>query len=538
MTRLVDAEPSAAGQPDAWSAAPSPGRLTGSRTRPPARSARRRCARCRRRPGRAPRRRRSRPGAPPPRRAAGGGSSQPPTGVDVRQTEQVAEERPVGLGVAAVEDGVRAADHGAQRRRVPPGQLGSGRMAELPTRTPPRHDRRGHRRQRQRRDGAAAPAHRRGRGGARCADWPAGGRRRSRRTPASAGSPPTSARPDSEAGARRVPGRRGRRRAPGLGAAPRPAARRAAPGERRGHPPGRPRRGGPPGCRTSCTCPRSAPTPPAAGRQPVAEDWPTTGIPSAQYSRRQVRGRAAGARVRRRAPADHGLGRPPDAGAAAGRRQRDRPLLPRPAAVRAARAVPGAVARLLPLPLPGSLAWRSCTPTTSPTRSPGSSTGGRPARSTWPPRRTWTPTGWPAPWAPVRVPVPALVLRTGAAGGLPRARAADRAGLAGHRHCGVPAAGHHPGAQLLGWAPEHRGEDVLREFVAALGRGEGHAGPLLHPGHRPRAHPGLTGRADCAVVVTDTRGHAAPDDHNGSDIPGSWVSSGGCVWWLQAVCSL
>ena len=34
----------------------------------------------------------------------------------------------------------------------------------------------------------------------------------------------------------------------------------------------------------------------------------------------------------------------------------------------------------------------------------------------------------------------------------------------------------------LGWIPRHRGDDVLREFVAALGSGEGHAGPLLHPG--------------------------------------------------------
>jgi nucleoside-diphosphate-sugar epimerase len=34
---------------------------------------------------------------------------------------------------------------------------------------------------------------------------------------------------------------------------------------------------------------------------------------------------------------------------------------------------------------------------------------------------------------------------------------------------------------LLDWAPEHRGDDVLREFVAALGRGDGAPGPLLRP---------------------------------------------------------
>jgi nucleoside-diphosphate-sugar epimerase len=33
----------------------------------------------------------------------------------------------------------------------------------------------------------------------------------------------------------------------------------------------------------------------------------------------------------------------------------------------------------------------------------------------------------------------------------------------------------------LDWAPTRRGDDVLREFVAALGRGEGGTGPLLHP---------------------------------------------------------
>ena len=35
-------------------------------------------------------------------------------GVDRRQTEQILEEGPVGLGVGAVEDDVRAADHPAQ----------------------------------------------------------------------------------------------------------------------------------------------------------------------------------------------------------------------------------------------------------------------------------------------------------------------------------------------------------------------------------------------------------------------------------------
>ena len=57
----------------------------------------------------------------------------------------------------------------------------------------------------------------------------------------------------------------------------------------------------------------------------------------------------------------------------------------------------------------------------------------------------------------------------------------DRAGLARHRHPGA-GAGHHPRPdRLLDWAPVHRGDEVLREFVAALGRGEGAPGPLLRP---------------------------------------------------------
>jgi nucleoside-diphosphate-sugar epimerase len=35
--------------------------------------------------------------------------------------------------------------------------------------------------------------------------------------------------------------------------------------------------------------------------------------------------------------------------------------------------------------------------------------------------------------------------------------------------------------RLLDWTPEHRGDEVLARFVAALGRGEGGDGPLLAP---------------------------------------------------------
>jgi hypothetical protein len=34
---------------------------------------------------------------------------------------------------------------------------------------------------------------------------------------------------------------------------------------------------------------------------------------------------------------------------------------------------------------------------------------------------------------------------------------------------------------LLDWTPVHPGDEVLAEFVAAFGRGEGGEGPLLRP---------------------------------------------------------
>ena len=39
--------------------------------------------------------------------------------------------------------------------------------------------------------------------------------------------------------------------------------------------------------------------------------------------------------------------------------------------------------------------------------------------------------------------------------------------------------------RLLEWSPEHPGDEVLRQFVAALGRGEGAPGALLRPAGGP-----------------------------------------------------
>ena len=117
------------------------------------------------------------------------------TGVGGGQPQQVLEERPVRLGVGAVEDHVRAADHPSQPRTGCPPVLrvAAGHGRALP-RPPPRHDGRRHRRERQPRDGAAAPPHRPADAGwPRSAGWPAGSLRTSRPTPVSAGTSPTSA---------------------------------------------------------------------------------------------------------------------------------------------------------------------------------------------------------------------------------------------------------------------------------------------------------------------------------------------------------
>ncbi|UOY04114.1 hypothetical protein [Blastococcus sp. PRF04-17] len=43
--------------------------------------------------------------------------------------------------------------------------------------------------------------------------------------------------------------------------------------------------------------------------------------------------------------------------------------------------------------------------------------------------------------------------------------------------------------RLLDWVPLHRSDEVLGQFVAALGRGEGAPGPLLQPAGGPVLDP-------------------------------------------------
>ena len=54
---------------------------------------------------------------------------------------------------------------------------------------------------------------------------------------------------------------------------------------------------------------------------------------------------------------------------------------------------------------------------------------------------------------------------------------------------GVPPLDSGRARTVLDWAPAHPGDDLLREFVAALGGGQGFTGPLLHAGDGPGRTP-------------------------------------------------
>jgi UDP-glucose 4-epimerase len=88
----------------------------------------------------------------------------------------------------------------------------------------------------------------------------------------------------------------------------------------------------------------------------------------------------------------------------------------------------------------------------------------------------------------VRVPVPAAVLRAALS-------AAFHAHVVptepGWLDIGLqaPALDSSRAHRLLDWAPAHPGDEVLRQFVAALGRGEGAPSPLLQPAGGPERDP-------------------------------------------------
>src|SRR4051794_8662518 len=216
----------------------------------------------------------------------------------------------------------------------------------------------------------------------------------------------------------------------------------------------------------------------AVGRR-VSEDWPTTGIPSAQYSRDKSQAE--------RVVADLTVGHPgmtvtvvrptlvlqPDAGSEIGR------YFLGPLLYGAARLLPRPVARLLPLPLPRLAVSFVHSDDAADAlvrildrRVPGPfNLAAEPLMDADALARAL---------GTVRVPVPVLAVRTAVQAAFAAHLVPTEPGWVdiGTR---VPALNTTRARRLLDWAPVHRGDEVLRDFVAALGRGEGAPGPLLRP---------------------------------------------------------
>ena len=222
---------------------------------------------------------------------------------------------------------------------------------------------------------------------------------------------------------------------------------------------------------------------PGAVGQRVAEDWPTTGIPSAQYSR----DKSEAERVVREVTARHPemtvtVVRPtlvlqPDAGSEIGR------YFLGPLLYGAARLLPGSVARLLPLPLPRfAVSFVHADDVADAIvrildrRAPGPfNLAAEPLMDGDALARTL---------GTVRIPVPAVAVRTAVQAAFAAHLIPTEPGWVdiGTR---VPALNTTRARRLLDWAPVHRGDEVLQDFVAALGRGEGAPGPLLRPASVP-----------------------------------------------------
>ncbi|MGY1641454.1 NAD-dependent epimerase/dehydratase family protein [Geodermatophilus sp. SYSU D00703] len=226
---------------------------------------------------------------------------------------------------------------------------------------------------------------------------------------------------------------------------------------------------------------------PGAAGQEVGEDWPTTGIPTSQYSRdkseaervvREVFGRHPQATLTVVRPT---LVLQPEASSEIGR------YFLGPLLFGAARLLPGPVARLLPLPLPSVRVGfvhaddvADALGRVLDRRAPGPfNLAAQPVMDADAIARVLGTT---------RVPVPAVVLRMALA-------AAFTAHLVptepGWLDIGTqaPALDTSRARRLLDWAPFHRGDEVLAQFVAAMGRGEGAPGALLQPAGGPERDP-------------------------------------------------
>jgi len=212
----------------------------------------------------------------------------------------------------------------------------------------------------------------------------------------------------------------------------------------------------------------------------VDEDWPTSGVPSSQYSRDKV----AVEQLTREFAAAHPevavtVVRPtlvlqPDAASEIGR------YFLGPLLLRGARALPGSVASRLPLPLPDDLHLgfvHADDVADALLRIVDRRAGGAFNLSAEP---VLDPDGFAAALGTTRVPVPRAVLRAGLSAAFHARLVPTEPGWL-DLGLGVPALDTTRARKALQWSPRHPGDRLLADFVAALGRGEGGQGPLLAP---------------------------------------------------------
>ena len=226
---------------------------------------------------------------------------------------------------------------------------------------------------------------------------------------------------------------------------------------------------------------------PAAVGQTVSEDWPTTGIPSSQYSRdkadaervvREVAGRYPDLTLTVVRPT---LVLQPDAASEIGR------YFLGPVPFAAARLLPGPVARLLPLPLPQvSVGFVHSDDIAEALIRILERRAGGPFNLAAEPLLDGDQIA--RALGTRRIPFPASALRVLVqAAFLTRLVPTEPGWLDLGLH--APALNTSRARTQLGWTPAHRGDEVLQEFVAALGSGEGGPGPLLHPAEAQAEKP-------------------------------------------------
>ncbi|MGY1618269.1 NAD-dependent epimerase/dehydratase family protein [Geodermatophilus sp. SYSU D00691] len=226
---------------------------------------------------------------------------------------------------------------------------------------------------------------------------------------------------------------------------------------------------------------------PGARGQQVTEDWPTTGIPSSQYSRDKAEAERAVRELGTRSPdVTFSVVRPtlvlqPAAASEIGR------YFLGPLLYGAARLLPEPVAKVLPLPLPqvtvGFIHADDVADALERILDRRASGAFNLAAEP-----TMDADDLAKALGTFRVPVPAPVLRAAlgtafAAHLVPTEPGWLDLGL------NAPALDTTRARRLLDWAPFHRGDEVLAQFVAALGRGEGAPGPLLDPAGGPERDP-------------------------------------------------